>query len=305
MLLYIASTSQVVSTVLVVEREEAGKIHDAQRPVYYLSEVITPAKQRYPHHQKLAYAVWMTARKLRHYFAEHLIIDITEAPLKNILTNPGLKRNMGSGTRIVLISPHGDKMKYVLRMNFPLPTNNEAEYKALLHGMHMVKACGATRLEIYGDSNLAVQQSMNLCNVISDNMVAYREMYRRQMEGKFEGCELKHIGRASNEEADSLANIGSACSEILDTVFYEFFNGITCRFGLPHSIITDNGSNFASDEFHKFCEGLSIKLNFSSVSHPQTNELKLFCLPLFDSKHLRSSHIMREHLYKNSKTSWI
>jgi hypothetical protein len=30
----------------------------------------------------------MTSRKLRHYFAEHLIIVVTEAPLKNILTNP-------------------------------------------------------------------------------------------------------------------------------------------------------------------------------------------------------------------------
>ncbi|KAK1670885.1 hypothetical protein QYE76_059044 [Lolium multiflorum] len=35
------------------------------------------------------------------------------------------------------------------------------------------------------------------------------------------GCELKHIGRASNEEADSLANIGSMCSPIPDGVFYE------------------------------------------------------------------------------------
>ena len=57
MLLYIAATMQVVSTVLVVERQEAGKVHGVQRPVYYLSEVLTPAKQRYPHHQKLAYAV--------------------------------------------------------------------------------------------------------------------------------------------------------------------------------------------------------------------------------------------------------
>jgi len=30
----------------------------------------------------------MTARKLRHYFMEHPIIIVTEAPLKNILTNP-------------------------------------------------------------------------------------------------------------------------------------------------------------------------------------------------------------------------
>src|SRR4051795_3204231 len=40
MLLYIAATTKVVSTVLVVEREETGKIHGLQRPVYYLSEVL-------------------------------------------------------------------------------------------------------------------------------------------------------------------------------------------------------------------------------------------------------------------------
>jgi hypothetical protein len=33
---------------------------------------------------------------------------------------------------------------------------------------------------------------MDLCDAVSDNMVAYREMYNL-MEGKFEGCELKHI----------------------------------------------------------------------------------------------------------------
>ncbi|KAK1628116.1 hypothetical protein QYE76_002431 [Lolium multiflorum] len=40
MLLYIAATIQVVSTVLVVERAEEGKVHGVQRPVYYLSEVL-------------------------------------------------------------------------------------------------------------------------------------------------------------------------------------------------------------------------------------------------------------------------
>jgi transposase InsO family protein len=40
---------------------------------------------------------------------------------------------------------------------------------------------------------------------------------------------------------------------------------------VPHNIITDNRSNFASGEFHEFCEGLGIKLNFASVAHPQNN----------------------------------
>jgi hypothetical protein len=44
MLLYIAATSRAVSTVLIVERAEAGKVHGVQHPLYYLSEVLTPAK---------------------------------------------------------------------------------------------------------------------------------------------------------------------------------------------------------------------------------------------------------------------
>jgi hypothetical protein len=66
MLLYIAATHQVVSTVLVVEQSDEGKAHGVQRPVYFLSEVLLPSKQRYPHYQKLAYSVFMMARKLRH-----------------------------------------------------------------------------------------------------------------------------------------------------------------------------------------------------------------------------------------------
>ncbi|KAK1683152.1 hypothetical protein QYE76_044000 [Lolium multiflorum] len=46
LLMYIAATAQVFSSVLVVEREEAGRVHGVQRPVYYLSEVLTPARQR-------------------------------------------------------------------------------------------------------------------------------------------------------------------------------------------------------------------------------------------------------------------
>src|SRR3954468_16434029 len=133
------------------------------------------------------------------------------------------KRSTRAGAGVILISPQHDKMKYVLRMNFPLPSNNEAEYEALLHGMRMARACGATRLEIYGDSNLVVQQTMNLCDVINDNMVAYREMYNI-LEASFEGCKLKHIARGSNDQADTLANIGSTCSPIPDGIFYEVIN---------------------------------------------------------------------------------
>jgi hypothetical protein len=60
LLLYIVATHQVVSTVLVVERSEEGKAHGVQQPVYFLREVLSPTKQRYPHYQKLAYNVFTT-----------------------------------------------------------------------------------------------------------------------------------------------------------------------------------------------------------------------------------------------------
>jgi ribonuclease HI len=132
----------------------------------------------------------------------------------------GLKRVQGVGAGVVLISPQGDKLKYVLRMSFSQASNNEAENEALLHGMKMAKACGATPLKIFGDSNLMVQQVMNRCDAISDNMTAYRNLYY-YLEGTFDGCEVSHISRASNEEDDNLANIGSQCLPVPPGVFWE------------------------------------------------------------------------------------
>ena len=132
----------------------------------------------------------------------------------------GSKKNEGAGAGVILLSPRGDKLCYVLQMDFVKPSNNEAEYEALLHGMKMAKSCGCTRLMIYGDSNLVVQQTMKACDATADNMIAYRELYNT-MEGNFDGCELRHIGRESNEEADMLANLGSTKAPVPPGVFLE------------------------------------------------------------------------------------
>jgi hypothetical protein len=46
--LYVAATTQVVSVVIVVERIEEGHVLPVQRPVYYISEVLSETKTRYP-----------------------------------------------------------------------------------------------------------------------------------------------------------------------------------------------------------------------------------------------------------------
>jgi ribonuclease HI len=132
----------------------------------------------------------------------------------------GSKRVQGAKAGVILISPQGDKLKYVLRMSFPQASNKEAEYEALLHEMKMAKACGTTRLKIFRDSNLVVQQVMNRCDAINDNMPIYRNLYY-YLEGTFDGCEVSHVSRASNEEADNLPNIGSQCLPVSPGVFWE------------------------------------------------------------------------------------
>jgi hypothetical protein len=87
LLLYVSATTNVVSTVLVAEREEEGQAHPVQRPVYYVSEVLADAKTRYTQPQKLLYALQITSRKLRHYFQAHKIVVPSSFPLGEIIRN--------------------------------------------------------------------------------------------------------------------------------------------------------------------------------------------------------------------------
>jgi hypothetical protein len=64
LLIYVAATTQVVSTAIVVKRREEGHALLVQRPVYFISEVLFETKIRYPQIQKQLYAVILTRRKL-------------------------------------------------------------------------------------------------------------------------------------------------------------------------------------------------------------------------------------------------
>jgi hypothetical protein len=104
------------------------------------------------HHvrEKESYQIPSTAD----FTAEWLELQNTGPPdLSSVWTMyfDGSKRVQGAGAGVILVSPQGDKLKYVLRMSFPQASNNEAEYEVLLHGMKMAKACGASRLKIFRD----------------------------------------------------------------------------------------------------------------------------------------------------------
>lgn len=56
-----------------------------------------------------------------------------------------------------------------------------------------------------------------------------------------------------------------------DTVARAFVKHVVLRFGIPESVLTDQGSNFLSDLFKRVCKLLKIKKYASTAYHPQTN----------------------------------
>jgi hypothetical protein len=84
LLIYVAATTQVVSVAIIVERQE-GHALPVQRPVYFISEVLSETKIRYPRIQKLLYAVILMRRKLRHYFESHPATVVSSFPLGEII----------------------------------------------------------------------------------------------------------------------------------------------------------------------------------------------------------------------------
>jgi transposase InsO family protein len=50
-----------------------------------------------------------------------------------------------------------------------------------------------------------------------------------------------------------------------------FFTNIIHRFGVPNSIITNNGTRFTAKKFLNFCEDHHIRVEWAAVAHPMTN----------------------------------
>jgi hypothetical protein len=50
-----------------------------------------------------------------------------------------------------------------------------------------------------------------------------------------------------------------------------FFTNIIYRFGVPNSIIANNGTQFTSKKFLNFCDDHHIHVDWAAMAHPQTN----------------------------------
>jgi hypothetical protein len=73
--LYLAVSKHAVSAVLVKEFPKA------QKPVYYVSQVLRGAETRYSLVEQLVFALIVAVRKLRPYFQSHTVQVMTDQPV--------------------------------------------------------------------------------------------------------------------------------------------------------------------------------------------------------------------------------
>ena len=125
----------------------------------------------------------------------------------------------GLGAGVILTSPVGDTVQYILQILYT-DSNNAAEYEALLNGLRMAISMGIQCLEVRGDSNLAISQINGEFDVKDPKMAAYRNAVLK-MSAQFEGLEFHHVVRGNNQAADILARIGAKRDPVSPNIFLE------------------------------------------------------------------------------------
>ncbi|GFS37771.1 hypothetical protein Acr_00g0053840 [Actinidia rufa] len=222
-------------------------------------------KRNIPRIEKIAYALMIAARKLRHYFQAHSIIVLTNQPLKQILQRPdtsGRLLKWSIELRLVLRAPSGEQMEYAIRMGFQA-TNNEAEYEALLAGLRLATELGAQSLEIFSESQLVVNQVQGDYLAKDSRMIAY--LGKKKLNTFYEKYTKAYAGITPEPDRWQIKLFAK-------DIFGRPWNEMRLRiFGVPKVIISDNARQFDNDRFRLFCSDLAISHHFSSPGHPQAN----------------------------------
>jgi hypothetical protein len=82
---------------------------------------------------------------------------------------------------------------------------------------------------------------------------------------------MVHFSEHRDETSEDFPMEEEATSSTPHLAVVAFLKSIVCRFGVPSHIITDNGTQFTSQIFQEYCEGIGTQLCFASMAHPRSN----------------------------------
>ncbi|XP_024026659.1 uncharacterized protein K02A2.6-like [Morus notabilis] len=244
--LYISVSQHAVSSVLI---KEEGKV---QLPIYYVSKRLLVAESRYSEMERLAIALMIASRKLRHYFQSHTIRVLTNHPLRQALQKPEtsgrlLKWSVELSQFDIKYMPRtaikGQALADFLAEFSHRPTYTPSEETEIARWKLYVDGApwpfAKWGIDLIGPLHPA-PGGLKFAIVAVD-------YYTKWAEAK---------ALTTTTEA--------ACTKFM-------WDHIVCRFGVPHSIVSDNGKQFDNAATRRFCDGLGIRKDFSAPIHPQSN----------------------------------
>ncbi|GJS16354.1 reverse transcriptase domain-containing protein [Tanacetum coccineum] len=128
LIVYLAAAKEMVSAVLMTEREAK------QMPIYFVSRALRGPEVNYTSMEKLVLALVHAIERPEEESPDTLMGEEEELPEPWILFTDGSSCTDDSGAGLILTNLEGMEFTYALRFKFDA-TNNEAEYEALIAGL--------------------------------------------------------------------------------------------------------------------------------------------------------------------------
>ncbi|XP_022027412.1 uncharacterized protein LOC110928683 [Helianthus annuus] len=131
LVLYLSASDRAVGAVLLVDRQ------GVQTPVYYVSRTLTDPETRYAIMEKLVLALIHASRRLRRYFANHVIHVLTNYNIGNILARPEISGRLAKwaielgGHNVVFRTRPSIKGQVLADFMTEVPDDKDRECKAM------------------------------------------------------------------------------------------------------------------------------------------------------------------------------
>ena len=119
----------------------------------------------------------------------------------------GSSCKQGGDIGIIIVSPRGASFEFSFPIK-PVTTNNQAEYEAILKGLQLLHEVKAESIEVFGDSQLVINQLIGLYECKDDILRGYYDECQKLLK-EFPHISFQHIPRAQNQEANRLAKSAS------------------------------------------------------------------------------------------------
>ncbi|XP_070030081.1 uncharacterized protein [Nicotiana sylvestris] len=120
----------------------------------------------------------------------------------------GAAHHGGAGAGVVFVTSQGEVLPYSFTLT-QLYSNNIAEYQTLILGLEMVVEMKRLQLQVFGDSQLGVNQLLGSYEVKKPELRPYHD-YAKKLMGWLGDATIQHVPRKENKKADALAALASS-----------------------------------------------------------------------------------------------